>query len=154
MCAIVDANVRDQVFGNATSPGGEYFRRWLTTGNGRLVVGGKLRSELGDSANFKQWFKEALLSGRAMDIKDEIVDSATSGILGEGICESNDPHIIALARISHARLLFTNDKALTRDFKGIIDQGVIFTTKNASNASKVTKTHRSLLNPRQQLCNC
>ena len=32
-------------------------------------------------------------------------------------CKSNDHHIIALARISRARLLYTIDSALQQDFK-------------------------------------
>ncbi|MDE0306934.1 MAG: hypothetical protein OXI87_18940 [Albidovulum sp.] len=32
-------------------------------------------------------------------------------------CESNDQHVLALARISGARLLYTNDQKLMDDFK-------------------------------------
>ena len=38
MCAIVDANVRDEVFGNAASPAGKFFLDWLTSGKGKLVL--------------------------------------------------------------------------------------------------------------------
>ena len=72
-------------------------------------------------------------------------------IESQEICRSDDPYIIALARISHTRLLFTNDAALQRDFKKIVGEGIIYTTKSQSN---VTRTHRSLLGPRRQICNC
>ena len=52
MCAIVDSSARDEVFGGAKSPAGEFFLTWLTKGKGRLIVGGKLRDELSGSQNF------------------------------------------------------------------------------------------------------
>jgi hypothetical protein len=151
MCAIVDANVRDQVFGNATSPAGEYFRKWLTTGKGKLVLGGRLRLELADNTNFDQWLHQAVQAGRVVNIRDIEVESATEDILKEQICKSDDPHVIALAIISGTRLLFTNDIALESDFKGIIRQGRVYTTKREIS---VTRAHRKLLGSRQQLCNC
>ncbi len=50
MCAIVDANVVDEVFGEKRPPAGEKFFDWLTVGNGRLVVGGRLLEELDRSS--------------------------------------------------------------------------------------------------------
>ena len=37
-------------------------------------------------------------------------------VVETGHCQSNDHHVIALARVSGARVLFTEDKALMRDF--------------------------------------
>ena len=51
---------------------------------------------------------------------------------GPGSCRSDDHHVIALAQISGARMLFSNDGALQQDFKNIklIDQppGTVYST--------------------------
>ena len=152
MCAIVDANVRDEVFGESKSPAGAFFLDWLTTGRGRLVVGGKLRAELADNQSFRVWLSQAVQAGRARSIDDSEVDSATHDVLVEDVCQSNDPHVIALARISGVRLLYTNDDLLQNDFKAIIHEGVIYTTR--LNKSTVSRTHKSLLGSRRRICDC
>ena len=130
MCAIIDANVRAQVFGDAESPAGELFLDWLgPRRGGKLVVGGKLLEELVGLRKFEIWLKEAVISGRARILNEASVNAETKAVEDAGICVSNDPHIIALARISGARLLFTNDVALEKDFKREISQGKIYTTK-------------------------
>ena len=69
MCAIVDASVRDQVFGRKGSEASKFFFDWL---NGdavkpRLVIGGKLLRELSSNDNFVSWLQAALLAGRARE---------------------------------------------------------------------------------------
>ena len=152
MCAIVDANVRDEVFGESKSPAGAFFLDWLTTGRGRLVVGGKLRAELADNQNFRVWLSQAVQAGRARSIDDSEVESATGDVLAESVCQSNDPHIIALARISGVRLLYTNDGLLQDDFKANIHGGLIYTTKLSKET--VTRAHKSLLGSRRRICDC
>ena len=97
MCAIVDANVAYEVFGNERPPAGKRFLR-------------------------------------------------------DGVCKSNDLHVLALALVSGARLLYTNDTALIDDFgnREIVTRprGKIYTT--AQNAD-VTDAHRRLLGARD-LC--
>ena len=46
MCAIVDANVANEVFDPCKSEAGEKFYDWIDAATGRLVVGGKLLAEL------------------------------------------------------------------------------------------------------------
>ncbi len=46
MCAIVDANVANEVFGPCKSEAGKKFYDWINAATGRLVVGGKLLAEL------------------------------------------------------------------------------------------------------------
>jgi len=50
-------------------------------------------------------------------VQDDDVDQRVKNLNQLGTCKSDDPHIIALAQISGARLLYTNDKALQKDFK-------------------------------------
>ena len=118
MCAIIDANVMFEVFGDGRTARGQILHEWLTRGRtGRLVVGGKLLRELSQSRAFKMWLAAATPAGRARRIRDAVVDEETESIRAGENCRSNDYHVIALARVSGARLLFTNDRTLEQDFK-------------------------------------
>ena len=118
MCAIIDANVSPEVFGDGRTPRGKILYEWLTSGRtGRLVVGGKLLRELSQYSKFKAWLSEAIRAGRARSIGDAVVDAEAESIRAGESFQSNDYHIIALARVSGARLLFTNDRNLEKDFK-------------------------------------
>ncbi len=155
MCAIVDNNVRDQVFGNNRPSAGEFFFNWLEDRGGRLVVGGELLKELSGYSDFTDWLPSAIRSGRARIIPNHEVDAETESLKSQSVCSSNDEHILALAIVSGVRLLFTNDDALQNDFNDpeIINQprGKIYTTRVHENT---TNTHRYLLSPRniRQLC--
>ncbi len=152
MCAIVDNNVRDQVFGNNRPGAGEFFFNWLEERGGRLIVGGELLRELSGYSNFTDWLPGAIRSGRVSIIPDQAVDAETESLRAEGVCRSNDEHVLALARLSGARLLFTNDNDLQDDFRdrSIVGgvRGRIYTT---SERTDVRRTHRDLLN-RRDLC--
>ena len=118
MCAIVDNNVRDQVFGERSqSPSGRFFLQWLSNGRVKLVVGGELLRELEQNWDFKRWLRTALVRNIALSVNDDTVDAETDAIRSQGICRSNDAHVLALARVSGARLLLTNDDALQQDFR-------------------------------------
>ncbi len=150
MCAIVDANVAGEVFGDVESPAGKFFFDWLNS-KGTLVVGGQLTKELSRHTGFVSWLRTGLRVGRARTVDNHRLESELLRV-GEA-CKSNDLHIIGLAETSGARLLFTNDRDLQEDFRhpavlsGV--RGRIFTT-NMTN--KVTRTHRDLLR-RTDLCN-
>ena len=153
MCAIVDNNVRDQVFGeNSASPAGRLFLEWLSEGKGKLVVGGGLLRELDEYGDFKRWLRTALGRNVALAADDAEVDNETQVMREHGTCRSDDEHVLALARVSGARLLFTNDLDLQADFKNpsLINspRGVIYTTRLRQD---VTRTHRNLLR-RNDLC--
>ena len=60
MCAVVDASVAGEVFGSERTPAGEGFLNWITNGHGKIVVGGKLREELGRSNAFLEWSLDAV----------------------------------------------------------------------------------------------
>ena len=153
MCAIVDNNVRDQVFGaNSQSPAGRFFLAWLSDGRGKLVIGGQLLRELNDYGDFKRWLRTAMARNTALAVDDGRVDAETETIRAGRVCRSDDEHILALARISGARLLFTNDRDLQDDFRDrrIIanPRGRIYTTLEHSD---VSRTHQDLLK-RTDLC--
>ena len=154
MCAIVDTNVYHEVFSTGSqSDAGRYFYDWLIRRNGGTIVsGGEHLRELNRIADFKRVFAERLQAGRARRIPDEDVDSETDRLRSQGACSSNDEHVLALALVSGARLLFTNDNALQDDFRDrqIVGgtQGRIYTTQRSG---RVSSTHRDLLR-RRDLC--
>lgn len=154
MCAIIDNNVRHEVFGasDVQTEAGEYFLNWLENRNGKLVVGGKLLEELSDYTGFRTWLRRALVRGRVIRVSDADVDAETANLQSRNVCQSNDAHVLALAIVSGARLLFTNDQDLQEDFRnrGIIGgiRGRVYTTLVHQDFSN---THRSLLN-RTDLC--
>ena len=117
MCAIVDANVANEVFGDIRPAAGKAFFDWIDKGNGRLVAGGKLKIELAMVGKFKEWALEANRSGRLKSRDDTEVDRKTLELESQRAHKSNDPHIIALAQVSGARLLYSNDLDLHQDFK-------------------------------------
>ena len=130
MCGIVDASVVHEVFGSQPTEAGKKFVEWIDGGSGRLVVGGKLLQELSQgSQQFMVWQKRAALYGKIRFKDDDEVNAKTDQLKKEGSCKSNDAHIIALAQISGARLLYTDDRYLQQDFKNerLIDpQGKIY----------------------------
>ena len=153
MCAIVDNNVRHEVFGDNPTEAGRHFLDWLEQRGGILVVGGRLlRDELSGYQSFNSWLVQALIAGHARRIDDGEVDAATQALQEQRICRSDDEHVLALARISGARLLFTNDQDLQQDFtdRQIVGgtRGRIYTTIEHRD---IRRSHRGLLN-RTDLC--
>ena len=147
MCAIVDANVAHEVFGTSPQPAGEKFFEWLNEGIGRLVAGGKLLEELeASSKDFRAWASVAVGAGKLQIVNENAVDTKTNHIQSHGICKSNDPHVIALAQVSGARLLYSNDGNLQQDFKNkkLIDnpRGKVYST---SGSGSFQRSHDRLL---------
>ncbi|MCY4659241.1 MAG: hypothetical protein OXF93_05430 [Acidobacteria bacterium] len=149
MCTILDANVVAQVFGAERPAAGREFFRWIDSGFGRLVVGGKLRRELDLNRGFREWRLQAVLAGRVTVLNDEEVDARAKGLERENACRSDDEHIVAVAQLSGARLLYSNDGPLQDDFgdKALIDhpRGKVYTTRIHQD---LTRVHRGLLSNR------
>ena len=159
MCAIVDVNVAREVFGPKPSPAGREFYEWVAKARGHLVVGGKLYKELNKgSPDFREWAKQAVLAGRVTVFDQKKVDDQTDEIKRRGQHRSDDPHVLALAQVSHARLLFTNDELLGEDFgnKSLIDEprGRVYHTRDIhvpDDNKEFSNAHKSLLN-NKRLC--
>ena len=119
MCVIVDANVANTIFGQTPSDGERRLRRWLESGSSRLTVGGtKLSRELSVklSKEARRWLALASTRGALLVHDDFEVDQVEESLIKGDLCESDDQHIIGLAQISGARLLYSDDGALRRDF--------------------------------------
>ena len=119
MCAIIDASVAFEVFGRKRTAAGIRFRNWLDDGRGQLVVGGRVLEELVHNSNFGRWLLEARRSsGRVRQIGSARIRQYEDELVQSRSLRSNDVHIVALALASGARLLYTDDARLQRDFGG------------------------------------
>lgn len=116
MCLIVDMCVAHRLLDLADGSFAP-VRTTLMTGKHRLVVGGELRREYLKSNTLLRFLADLDRRGRAHIISNDLVDRETKVVEALGQCLSNDTHLIALARVSGARILCTDDEAATRDFK-------------------------------------
>lgn len=115
MCIIIDANVVCKVFKNSdidTLP----IKNWIIEENGRLICGGKLYEEYKD-CGMERIIVELSRAGKAYILTRDVVNAKQNEINSK--CNSDDPHCIALAIISGARILYSLDKRLQEDFKNL-----------------------------------
>ena len=154
MCAIIDSNIVHEIFGESRPEAGKKFLNWIESGKVQLVVGGTLFQELkGASQNFRKWTKSAFSTGKIILENGERVMEREKELQETKVCSSNDLHIIALAQLSGARLLYSNDKKLQQDFKNrqLINnpRGKIYSTNDGREA--FSSGHKNLLS-RRDLC--
>ncbi|MCC7493047.1 MAG: hypothetical protein IT204_11885 [Fimbriimonadaceae bacterium] len=88
---------------------------WLRGPHGRLVFGGRLATELLRVKQAAQMLQELKRAGKAHLADAAQVDEATEAV--RAACSSDDPHVVALAQVTGARLLCSDDKLLIDDFK-------------------------------------
>ena len=158
MCAIVDVNNCHKIFGNLEqrTPAGHYFLDWLEGASGKLILGGtKFNSEIGKVGHYIDWLKTAARTGHAHRVKDHLVDTAERELAADDVCQSDDLHLIALARIGGARLLFSEDHDLHEDFGNpslvASPRGKVYSTRFDH---EVSAEHRRLLDPRYRSDMC
>jgi predicted nucleic acid-binding protein len=116
MCIIIDANRCGVAFATPPPPEARPVLDWVTSGGGRILYGGKLKAELEKNAVARQWMAQALRRGRAREVPPGSIREAEAG-LRDLTLRSDDIHVLALARASGARLIYTHDQALIEDFK-------------------------------------
>jgi hypothetical protein len=114
MWLIVDAN-RGSALVNP-NPASRPVVEWLDRRGGVLAVGGKLLEELTTNKALK---KKLVVYTRAgicrIYPKDKI--EGQYAYIDEAHVQSDDIHVLGLARVSGCRLLYTNDHALSQDFR-------------------------------------
>ncbi len=121
-----------------------------------MVVGGQLSRELSEAGErMRRWLTQLQQAGRLTTVDCDEVDRVARGLKASPkttVLASDDEHIVALATVSGARLLFTNDASLSDDFTNpkIVSspRGKVYTTRLSGN---LKKTHRDLLR-RTDLC--
>lgn len=117
MCAIIDACVATQVFLEKEENDFTKIRELLIKRKLQIVYGGDLAREYTKILKVLRVIKAFDQAGIAKKISDSDVDDENQAIVRLGLCKSNDTHVIALARVSKARLLCSADNLLHTDFK-------------------------------------
>lgn len=115
MCLIVDANVVHQLF-PAASRDFEPIREALVSGRAKLVYGGELTREYAKTPLCRSFLRRLDQQGAARQFPDSLVDSETQKLRKRAEHRSDDPHVLALAIVSKARLLCSEDEDLGCDF--------------------------------------
>jgi hypothetical protein len=142
LCVIVDASVAGLVFSDPHREDYRPFWDWLEKKGGKLVYGGRLAAS-GELKGARRLLVRLKQAGLAHECPKADVDREETAVKQIGLCRSNDPHIIALARFSGARVLCADDRDLEADFKNLQlvpkPKGSIY--KNASH-KKLLKHNR------------
>ena len=124
----------------------KYVRQKLLDGILKMVYGGKLLTEYGRSSKIKSVLRKFDQIGIAQAYDDEKLNIEAKRIRRLQVCRSDDAHIIALAKVSGARLLCSEDGELHEDFRNSRllsnPRGKVYQTSN----------HRPLLNIYCRLC--
>lgn len=140
MCLIIDSNVAHYLIQLPLSDDAILVVDWIERGAGRVVFGGKLTDELVKNNSVGRWLRGLAQAGRAAQIARHDIESEEARLIREGNCVSNDHHIVALARLAGARLLYSNDQNLHADFRNpnLLNRprGCVYQNRN----------HRHLLN--------
>jgi hypothetical protein len=123
MCIIIDVNTAHEVFSSTLDAAGKNrtpysaLHRDISAGRLPVVHGGKLTMEFSASRAITARVAELSRAGRAHRFDSALIAREANALVATGQCLSDDPHILALARISGARLVCTQDAALITDFK-------------------------------------
>ena len=115
MYAILDPNAADEVFGPDRPEAGKEFFELVHSGDELLVVGRQVLEQLYQS-EAREWARQALNAGLIRTACASDVNAKAEQLRSEKSCRSGDAHIIALAHVSGARLLYSNDGLLREDF--------------------------------------
>jgi hypothetical protein len=114
MCVVIDANQAGRFFTAPPTQDHQPLHDWLWKGNGKLVSGGKLHDELSKLNNARRALAVLKSAGKLHVASAAAVAADELSI--SGLCVSNDAHVVALARVSGARLLCSADQLLHQDF--------------------------------------
>jgi hypothetical protein len=114
VCLIVDANVAGRFL---ASPGAIVDWLFGDRGEPRLVAAGKLREELAKLNEVRHRLVTLERAGRLRSADPHLLHAEEDRLRKAKQCVSNDHHVLALAIVTGARTLATDDDALTSDFK-------------------------------------
>ena len=115
MCVrtIIDTNMFGELLSDSVAP----LRSWVERKDGVLVYSdsGQYGAELKRSRKTWELFRSYRQRGSAMLIPHSLVAAENAHVAAREL-QSNDPHLVALARASHTLVLCTGDVRLKRDF--------------------------------------
>lgn len=117
MLLIVDANCAPSTLCQAPHLDYQPVLNSLLTRKRKIVIGGsKQKAEYQRLAAVWKFLRSLDQAGRAKLIPDHQVDEEELNVENNLPIKSDDPHILALARVSGARLLCSHDQDLHADF--------------------------------------
>ncbi len=118
MCLIIDANCAVDTLSASPSAAFEPVMATISKKNAAMVMGGtKLRAEYKKLSSVWRFIVALDQAGKAKTYSDAEVDAAQANLESAGLLKSDDPHIVALAQVSGARLLCSRDQDLHQDFR-------------------------------------
>lgn len=148
MCLIVDVNVAQNVFLADSDENYKEIHECLFMGRNppvKIVYGGQLTQEYSRNDALRRILLQLDRAGRTRIIADDLVDAERLIIEKLQVCQSNDQHIIALARAGKVRLLCSRDEALHADFKNktLLDKprGKVYMNSSHSNLLRTSCRH-------------
>ena len=135
MCLIIDANCAAETL--CANPNEEFapIIEAIMRKKAVIVIGGsKQRAEYQKLASVWRFIVALDRAGRALTVSTATVDKRQQELEASGLLLSDDPHIVALAQVSGARLLCSKDQNLHKDFlsKELIDKprGKVYQNKS------------------------
>ncbi|MDY0306944.1 MAG: hypothetical protein RBR18_10960 [Desulfovibrionaceae bacterium] len=115
MCIVIDSNTISAVFKKDNAEHSEFLPvfEWITSGEGKMVLGGKkYRSELARLKSILKFITELTKINKTVSIDDAKVDNEFARINNKYKNKRfNDVHIVAIVCASGCRLVCTKDKA-------------------------------------------
>lgn len=114
---IVDANRLGFLLSKPDNEDVQPIRKWLRDKRGMIVysTGGKFAEEVRGHA--RRELAELARSKQARFVSRQRWQPEWERLEKYANCKSDDSHVLALAKVSGARLLYTGDQALRNDFK-------------------------------------
>ena len=140
MCIIVDTNKLGGFLADPPDKDSRPIHKWLVRGAGSIVysTGGKFAEEIPDRAKAK--LADYVRAGRAKLIPESLFADDERDLEARPDLRSDDPHVLALAKVAGVRLLYTADRNLISDFrnKNFIDRPRGKVYSSARNANLLT----------------
>ena len=130
MCLILDAN-KYGTYLDQDDQDMQPVRDWMKKrGKMVYVLAGKMKEELKKHKEMEKQVRQYNRRGRLKTVTPAEFHQAEKEVKKLQL-QSNDPHIIALAKAANVKLLVSSDKDLHKDFKNrqIIENGKIYQKK-------------------------
>lgn len=116
MCLIIDANVAHEIASDPPKRDALPVIHRVHSRQLKIALGGELVREL-MSTSVRRWLVQQVRSGNTIRYGDAQVAAHDAAVKAAGLCRSNDTHVLALALVSAARVLYSRDTNLQADFR-------------------------------------
>ena len=113
-CMIVDTNMLRWLT-DSSQEWSQILIDLLKRQKGKLYIGGGLREEI--PQKYLQWYNVGIGAGWIVSVPDGEVNQETACLSDHYVLVSDDHHVVALARVSGARVLVSCDEDLRDDFR-------------------------------------